>query len=508
MTDDHRTPESLHSRLAVRMLAMVLASSLAVSLTASALWGYLGYHGILDKIPLGTLVVRMGKDAAFATMLQAVLPTLIFQCIILTFLGLVFFWFFRRMVSRHLSSTASSPQKEAEEALIQSEALYRGLFRGNHAAMLVIDPETGVIVDANPAACQYYGYGREALRSMRITDINTLPPEEVAAELARAQAEPRNNFLFTHRLATGELRPVEVFSGPVEVNGKKLLCSIIHDITARKQAEEEVLRLNTELEQRVQERTAELEAVNRELEAFGYSVSHDLRAPLRHIEGFSATLEEDYADRLDGEALHCLQRVRAGARKMERFIDELLQLSRVSRSELRREIVDLSEITRDIIDGLRRDKPHRVVTVVIPDAITAPGDPILLGMVLSNLLGNAWKYTSKRDSARIEFGRAVENGRHTYFVTDDVLASIRHTPTSCSASSSGFTRTRISPEPASGLPSCSGSSSATGAASGPRGPLTAGPRSPLPSAPSARPHRLQICPIGHPATGQAELNHI
>lgn len=552
MTVDHRSPESLRSRLAVRMLVMVLASSLVVSLTASALWGYLGYRGILDKIPLGTLVVRVDRDAALASILQTMLPTFIIQCAILTFLGPVFFWLFRRMVSLHLSTTASrnseqqfaalidflpdamfaldrdgtvvawnkgmealtgqpesamigtnglevgrlfygsprcmlshlclnpedrsaekyypcidhhgdtlrvecytalpgfrergmwlwataaplhdawgnrtgvievirdvTPQKEAEEALIQSEALYRGLFRGNHAAMLVIDPNTGVIVDANPAACQYYGYGRETLRSMRITDINTLPPEEVAAELDRAQAEPRNNFLFTHRLATGECRPVEVFSGPVEVNGKKLLCSIIHDITARKQAEEEVLRLNAELEQRVQERTAELEAVNRELEAFGYSVSHDLRAPLRHIEGFSAALEEDYGDRLDGEALHCLQRVRAGAQKMERFIDELLQLSRISRSEIRKETVDLSEIARDIIDGFRRGEPHRVVTVVIPDGITATGDPVLLGMVLTNLLGNAWKYTGKRDSARIEFGRTVDNGRQAYCVTDN-----------------------------------------------------------------------------------------
>jgi signal transduction histidine kinase len=174
-----------------------------------------------------------------------------------------------------------------------------------------------------------------------------------------------------------------------------------------------------ELEQRVEERTAELAAANKELEAFSYSVSHDLRAPLRSIDGFSQALAEDYGDKLDSEAMGHLRRVRAAAQRMGLLIDDMLNLSRVTRAEMHRERVDLSEIARSIASELQKTDCQREAEWVIEDGIEVYGDSRLLRVVLDNLLANAWKYTSKHARARIEFGYDQHNGKATYFVKDD-----------------------------------------------------------------------------------------
>jgi PAS domain S-box-containing protein len=156
-------------------------------------------------------------------------------------------------------------RKQAEDELRESEERYRSLFTYNHAMMLIIDPETADIVDVNPAACSFYGYTREELTTKKITDINTLSKDEVFLEMQRARSEERKHFHFRHRLAGGEIRDVEVYSGPIALGGKHLLYSIIHDISARKRAEEQVQRAHDELEQRVEERTADLVEANERL---------------------------------------------------------------------------------------------------------------------------------------------------------------------------------------------------------------------------------------------------
>jgi PAS domain S-box-containing protein len=183
---------------------------------------------------------------------------------------------------------------------------------------------------------------------------------------------------------------------------------------------QEAKKANEELEQRVIKRTAQLEAANKELEAFSYSVSHDLRAPLRGIDGFSQALLEDYADSLDGQAQHYLQRVRAASQRMAQLIDDLLMLSRLSRSEMRLESVDLSALAQSITAELHQLEPEREVKFLIAHDVTVQADKQLIRVVLENLLRNAWKFTAKHKVAHIEFGVSSQpNGQLAYFVRDD-----------------------------------------------------------------------------------------
>jgi light-regulated signal transduction histidine kinase (bacteriophytochrome) len=182
-----------------------------------------------------------------------------------------------------------------------------------------------------------------------------------------------------------------------------------------REANDELSTANASLEQA----KAATEAVNRELEAFSYSVAHDLRAPLRSIDGFSLALLEDCADVLDEAGKQHLRLVREAAQDMAALIEGLLSLSRVTRSELRRETVDLAELTRNIFAQLRRAAPGRNVETVVPDELAAEGDVRLLRGLLENLLSNAWKFTGQRAVARIEVGITKAAGERAYFVRDD-----------------------------------------------------------------------------------------
>jgi signal transduction histidine kinase len=181
----------------------------------------------------------------------------------------------------------------------------------------------------------------------------------------------------------------------------------------------EIRQLNAGLERRVAERTAELEASNKELEAFSYSVSHDLRGPLRAVDGFSRMLLTQARDRLDERGQRHLEQIRDAAGHMGQLIDDMLNMARITRADMQKGRVDLGALGREIADGLKRSQPQRRAEFVIPEGLVVHGDSHLLRVALDNLLGNAWKFTSKHPSARIELGRQADNGSRAFFVRDD-----------------------------------------------------------------------------------------
>jgi light-regulated signal transduction histidine kinase (bacteriophytochrome) len=199
-------------------------------------------------------------------------------------------------------------------------------------------------------------------------------------------------------------------------NGKAVrMVGIVQEITDRKKTEEKIKKLNENLLRH----TTELAAINKELEAFSYSVSHDLRAPLRSIDGFSQALLEDYSDKLDEEGKDYLIRVRKATQHMGNIIDDLLKLSRITRRTLDTEKVNLGDLSKSIIDDLQKKESDRKVKVSIDDDLTVMGDKQLLNMALENIIENAWKFTNKKSNAKIEIGKTKKNNKDVFFVRDN-----------------------------------------------------------------------------------------
>lgn len=226
-------------------------------------------------------------------------------------------------------------------------------------------------------------------------------------------------FRFLH--ADGTVRWASVIGHAVAEGGHQATCltGSVLDVTRRREAEEKMRALNAELELRVEERTRQLDAANRELQSFSYSVSHDLRAPLRAINGFAQLLREEEGERLAGTSREHLQRIVAATVRMGDLVDGLLALSRISRAPLAPEEVNLSRIAEDIVAELRQTEPDRRIEVSIEPYLYERGDPTLVRALLENLLRNAWKFTGKNPQAKIGFGRAPLNGEPAYAISDN-----------------------------------------------------------------------------------------
>jgi PAS domain S-box-containing protein len=314
----------------------------------------------------------------------------------------------------------------AQQALKQSEEKYRSFFEQSVSPMLLAK---GVqFIDGNKAALKLLGLDSlDELLQLTVLDIS--PERQPDGELSYEQAEKivadtveqgSAYFEWSHKRKNGEIFPVAISLTVIGFEEDQPVMHVIwQDISDRKLAEEELIKYHQQLEELVEERTNELTAVNKELEAFSFSVSHDLRAPLRSIDGFSQALLEDYANTLDDAGHDYLQRIRTAAQRMGQLIDALLDLSRVTRRELQKETVDLSAIAQDTLKDLQHNDAERQVDCIIQPDVRAKGDKSLLRIVLANMLGNAWKYTSKNPQAQIEFGCKSENGETIYFIRDN-----------------------------------------------------------------------------------------
>ena len=322
--------------------------------------------------------------------------------------------------------------KQAEAALRESEARFRAVFNQQYQFMAILDPD-GKTIAINDLPLLTGGYERTQFVGKYFWDSPAwqgLPEwheiwRQRLHQVAETQQAVHTEDVYetvdgTRRYADSSTSAILNADGQVQYYLIEAT-----DTTERRQAEaqrdellQQVQQLNRDLEKRVEQRTAELKAVNKELEAFSYSVSHDLRAPLRSIDGFSQALLEDYASQLDGDGQDYLNRVRNNAQRMGQLIDDMLQLSRVSRDDMRYEDVDMQEIALQVIESLRESDPDRQVNLTLGPQLSTHGDPRMIRIMLDNLLGNAWKFTAQQDQAEIVFER-VESGADLFQIRDN-----------------------------------------------------------------------------------------
>ncbi len=302
----------------------------------------------------------------------------------------------------------------------QSEQRFQCLIMAAPDAVVVSDAQ-GVIRLINEQTERMFGYRESELLGK---SIDVLVPERVA----RLHAEHRKKFIqhptvrpmaerreLSARRKDGSEFPAAISLSPIETDDGLLVFSCVRDVSEQKAAERQVRELNRTL----QSRNTELESLNRELDAFARSVSHDLRAPLRSVDGFTQALLEDHAREMSDAARNHAARIKAGVGRMNQLIEDLLRLSRIGRMELRKEPVDLSAVAADILKELAGNGSSRAVRLKIAPNLTAHGDRRLLRIALENILSNAWKFTSKRPDAAIEFGREVIDGTPAFFVRDN-----------------------------------------------------------------------------------------
>lgn len=314
-------------------------------------------------------------------------------------------------------------RKLAELALARSKSEFEAIFNSISDAVIYSDLNRRVVL-TNPAMTHIFGYSSEEMLGKK-TDMFYVDKADFEQQ-GRRQFDKASDI----RTATYEMRYLRkngsTFIGETlgakvfDTEGKTIgFIGVIRDVTQRKQVESELLQHRDHLEELVADRTTELSNLNKELEAFSYSVSHDLRAPLRAINGFSSMLAEEIKDQLSDESRDYLNRIVKASIKMEQLIDDLLQISRVSRVDLHKEDVDLSALAEEILTTLKTEDPQRDIKWQIQKGTHVKGDKTLLTVMMQNLLGNAWKYTARTPHAEINFHTTAVNGKPASYCIED-----------------------------------------------------------------------------------------
>jgi hypothetical protein len=317
-----------------------------------------------------------------------------------------------------------SERKNVENTLKKRDEQLR-LITDNMLDIVVHIDSDGFIHYLSPSVKTVLGYNPEEILGLKISELKKFvhPEDFPTVKTGFEQVFTNNTSIVEYRCqnVNGNYLWLEAIGNVLASNSQKLRGAVfvIRNINDRKIAENKLKQYHDELEKMVIERTAELETINKELESFSYSVSHDLRAPLRRIDGFSQALLEDYSDKMDEQGLYYLNRMRIASQRMAQLIDDLLELSRLSRTTIKIEDVNLSSMAKNIANELKTNHPQRDVNFIIGDNIMVKGDPRLFQILMENLLDNAWKFTSNKRESIINFGFQDDNGRLTYFVKDN-----------------------------------------------------------------------------------------
>jgi PAS domain S-box-containing protein len=313
--------------------------------------------------------------------------------------------------------------KNKAEELRESELRFRQLAESIGEVFWLTDPAKNQILYVSEAYERVWGRSRESLYGSPRDWIDAIHSEDRERVALAAEQQASGSYAEEYRIVRpdGSVRWIRDRAFPVFRNGGEVyrIAGIAEDITERKRVEDGVRRLNADLERRVAERTAELEAVNQELQAFAYSVSHDLLAPLNRMKGLGAMLLEEQAQKLDERGRDLVRRIGNAGEDMEQLIRDLLELSMVANGELRRVDIDVSALAGEVVGRLQRAHPDRRVELVLESGMAARADAGLLRIVLENLLGNAWKFSAKREHARIEIGCGTGDGKGPVFFVRD-----------------------------------------------------------------------------------------
>ena len=292
----------------------------------------------------------------------------------------------------------SLQRDQAMAALADSERRYRSQFESSPQPMWVFDQDSLAFLEVNDAAVGHYGYTRDEFLRMALKDVR--PAEDIPELLSVVSgnfARPQNESAARHRTKSGAVIHVELASHAVAWNGGPARMVIVNDVTSRVLAERAWAGLSSTLEAQVHQRTAELEVANKELEAFSYSVSHDLRNPLAAIQAFCVVLTKRYGESIPVEALEYVQKIAGGATHMNMLIADLLALSRAAREPIHLQMINLAEVAAEVVEEWRERLPAHHVAVTIDESLPAYCDPRLMRIVFENLIGNVWKFTARSD---------------------------------------------------------------------------------------------------------------